>query len=165
MSYSVVITCDVCRVRGLNAVFDRPDETFGELLTALAVAGWIVTDAHELARLELTCPDCAARGAGELAALIELRSGVEDVVRSLGLEESGPYRDAWHSLPPRVQIVGAGVAIPRAHVHRLEGSGQIVPITTERLAARVVDEWSPRLTVLARHDSFVFTWKKDPESP
>lgn len=172
MSYAVVITCDVCRVRGLEAAFERSDETFNDILAALVGDGWQVFDGIERARstsrvnlekLELMCPECAARDPHARAKLLELRKGVEDAARAIGREEPDPFRAAWHSLAELVVLHGAGVAVPRSHLHRLEGTGQVVPITTERLAARVVEEWSPPLTVTARHDGFVFEWKKDHE--
>lgn len=168
MSYTVVITCDCCRVNGLNVAFDRSDETFNDILATLVAAGWKIFDGTQhprstsqvnLEKLELMCPDCAARDLVELSSLLELRRGVEEAARAIGNDERGPFRAAWHSLTDRVQIVADGVAIPRSHVHRLETNGQIVPITTERLAARVVEEWSPPLTVTAGADSFVFSWK------
>lgn len=173
MSYRVVITCDVCRVRGLNAAFDRSDETFNDLLIALDADGWIITDgatypgtiarSMNLEKLNLMCPDCTARDPHERAKFLELRACVEDAARSIGRDEPGPMRAAWHALTALVTFHGDGIAVPRSYVHRLEANGQIVPITTERLAARVVEEWSPPLTVTARNDAFVFSWKKDPE--
>ncbi|HHH30696.1 MAG TPA: hypothetical protein ENK57_20460 [Polyangiaceae bacterium] len=135
MPYSVVINCDVCRVRGLSAAFDRDDETFSDLLTALTGAGWNVADFPHV----FTCPTCMARGAGELASLIELREIAEAEAERIAGSEVGIYAAAWRGVGARIRIVELGISIPRTHIHTLEDNGQIVPIDTERLAARIVE--------------------------